>query len=125
MSKKFEGVTGLEVCTRNIAKVKRKYAEQGARALEEWGRDTMNDSKDNYCPIDTGEMVGTGNIQMDRGASRIEVTLYYNTFYSPTVHENPNAYHPIGQAGFLRIPFNNHAPRLLTTVAGYLKQVSI
>ncbi|MFA5452120.1 MAG: hypothetical protein WC248_00900 [Candidatus Methanomethylophilaceae archaeon] len=122
---KYEGVTGLEVCERNIAKVKKKYAEQGAKALEAWGRDTINDSKDNYCPIDTGEMVGTGNLQMDRGATRIEVTLYYNTFYAATVHENPRPYHPIGQAGFLRIPFNNHAPQLLTTVAGYLKKVSL
>jgi hypothetical protein len=122
---KYEGVTGLEVCKRNIAKVQKKYAEQGAKALEAWGRDTINDSKDNYCPIDTGEMVGTGNLQMDRGATRIEVTLYYNTFYAPTVHGNPRPYHPIGQAGFLRIPFNNHAPQLLTTVAGYLKKVSL
>jgi hypothetical protein len=119
------GVTGLEVCKRNIKAVKKKYVEQGAKALEAWGRKTMDDSKNNYCPIDTGLMVGTGNIQMIRGANRIEVILYYNTDYAPTVHEKAGVYHPIGQAGFLRIPFNNHAPELLKTVAQYLKAVGI
>ena len=125
MSKKFEGVTGLEVCKRNIATLQKKYTEQGAKAMESWAKDTMTDSKNNYCPIDTGEMVGTGNIQVERGPNRVEAVLYYNTFYAPKVHEDPRPYHPIGQAGFLRIPFNNHAPKLLTFLSGYLKQVSL
>lgn len=98
-------VTGLNVCLKNVAKVKKQFEDGGAKALDEWGKKTMNKSKDSFCPVDTGEMKATGDTKLEKSGDHIEVTLYYNTDYAPTVHEKP-AYHPIGQSGFLRIPFN-------------------
>lgn len=125
MVKSTEGVTGLEVCRRNLGTIQKRWIDAGYKALEAWGRQTMDYSKGSFCPVDTGVMKATGNIQMDRNGERIEVILYYNTEYAPTVHENPRPYHPIGQYHFLLIPFNLRAPQLMNSIAGYIKAVRL
>lgn len=101
-------VIGLEACLRNIDTVQKKFEDRGAKALEDWGKKTIDESKNDFCPVDSGVMRATGNIQMNRSGSRVEVILYYNTDYAPAVHEKP-AYHVIGQSGFLRIPFTKNS----------------
>lgn len=106
-------VTGLEVCLANVRKIEKAFEAEGKKALDKWGGDTINESKDNFCPVDSGEMKATGGHKVTKEGSTLWVTLYYNTDYAPTVHEKP-ASHPIGQSGFLRVPFNQRVPKLAT-----------
>lgn len=105
-------VAGLDACLKNVTKLQKKYETTAVAALIKWGRETIDDSKDNYCPIDTGLMKGTGNITTENEGNIVYVILFYNTPYAPIVHENPRAYHPIGESGFLLKPFYLHAPKL-------------
>lgn len=107
-------VTGLEVCRSNLQKVQKSLEKEAVAALVKWGRETINDSKDNFCPVDQGLLKGTGNITTENEGNKHFVVLFYNTTYAVPVHENPRPYHPIGQSGFLRIPFNQRAPKLVT-----------
>jgi hypothetical protein len=104
-------VTGLEVCLANVKKIKKAFEAEAENALKKWGSDTINESKNSFCPVDTGEMKATGDYKVVKEGSAIWVILYYNTDYAPTVHEKP-ARHPIGQSGFLRTPFNSRIPKL-------------
>jgi hypothetical protein len=106
------GIVGLDLCIRNVQKVQKDFETAAMAALIKWGRETIDDSKDNYCPVDTGLMKGTGNIVTEIEGTSHNVILYYNTDYAPIVHENPNAYHPIGESGFLLKPFNLRAQKL-------------
>ena len=114
---------GLDDCLRNLQKVQRDFETAAMAALIKWGRETIDDSKNNYCPVDTGLMKGTGNIATEIEGTSHNVILFYNTDYAPLVHENPNAHHPIGEYGFLLKPFNRRAPKLVTDLGSELKKV--
>jgi len=106
-------VKGLEECRRNLKKLEKSFETAGVATLVKWGRGTIDDSKDNYCPTDTGLMKGTGNIATENEGNTHYVVLFYNTDYAPIVHEG-RAYHPIGESNFLRTPFNQRAPELIS-----------
>lgn len=115
-------VTGLEGCLANVKKIEKAFAEEGAAILKKWGDKTITESKDDFCPIDTGEMKATGDFKLEKEGAIIWVVLYYNTYYASIVHEKP-AYHPIGQIGFLRIPFNKGIPILAKDIQNGLGKV--
>ncbi len=114
---------GLNECLRNIQKVQKDYETAAVAALIKWGRETIDDSKDNFCPVKTGLTKGTGNITTEKDGNIVYVILFYNTPYAPYVHENPGAYHPIGESGFLLKPFYLHAPRLPVMLKENLSKV--
>lgn len=114
---------GLDACIKNVNKLQKKYETEARATHIKWGRETINDSKDNYCPIATGLMKGTGNIATGFEGNIFYVVLFYNTPYAPTVHENPRAYHPIGESGFLLKPFYLHAPKLPLMLKDDLEKV--
>lgn len=103
---------GLDACLKNVKKIQKDFEREARAAYIKWGRETIDDSKDNYAPTDTGLMKGTGNIETGFEGTIFYVILYYNTPYAPVVHENTGAYHPIGECGFLLKPFYLRAPKL-------------
>jgi hypothetical protein len=113
----------LEECLGNLKKVQNNFETEAMVSLVKWGRETINDSKDNYCPRDTGLLSGTGNIETEIDGNTHNVILFYNTPYAPIVHENPNAYHPLGEPGFLLKPFNQRTPKLLSELGKSLGKV--
>lgn len=117
------GTTGLEECLKNFNKFKKDYEREAKASLIKWGRNTIDDSKENFCPIDTGLMKGTGNIETGNEGNIFYVLLFYNTPYAPTVHESTKPYHPIGESGFLLKPFYLHAPKLPDDIKTGLEKV--
>lgn len=115
--------TGVEACLANLKRIQYEYEKGAMAALIKWGRETMDDSKNNFCPVDKGLMKGTGNITTEIEGSTHNVILFYNTPYAPIVHENPRPYHPIGEYGFLIKPFNSHAPKLVTDLKDAIEKV--
>lgn len=109
-------VTGLEVCLANVKKIEKAFEAEAEKALEKWGKNTINESKEGFCPVDIGVMKATGDSKIVREGSIIWVILYYNTDYAPIVHEKP-AYHLIGESGFLRKPFNSGVPKLTSELS--------
>lgn len=103
---------GLDSCLKNVKKLQTDYVRESYAAQVKWGRETIDDSKDNFCPIATGLMKGTGNIETGFEDNIFYVLLFYNTLYAPVVHENTGSFHPIGESGFLLKPFYLHAPKL-------------
>lgn len=103
---------GLDSCIKNVKKFQTDYVRETRAAQVKWGRETIDDSKDNYAPVDTGLMKGTGNIETGFEGNIFYVVLFYNTPYAPVVHESTSPFHPIGESGFLLKPFYIHAPKL-------------
>lgn len=119
----MSNANGTDDCLRNLQRVQKDFEKEAMAALIKWGRETIDDSKNNYCPVDTGLMKGTGNIETEIDGNAHNIILFYNTDYAPVVHENPNAYHPIGESGFLLKPFNLRAPKLVNYLGNGLKKV--
>ena len=70
---------------------------------------------------------GTGKVQARlravslKGAVRGAVGVSYSAPYATFVHEDLEAYHPVGQAKFLEEPFRRLLPQLRKTIQSYLK----
>ena len=91
--------------------------EQGSRqAVLRTAEEIMADSKENYVPIDTGNLKSTGTVQVTADRPQLfEATLSYggpSAAYAIFVHENLQAKHAIGQALYLTTPARKVAPNI-------------
>jgi len=83
------------------------------RALDEWMKETLLISSENFCPIDKGDLKESAEIEKATDTT-LEYSLVasYNTPYAIYVHEILTNYHPHGQAKFLEIPFTIQQSKL-------------
>jgi hypothetical protein len=115
---------GAGLCVANLFIVQKRIEEAGKKAVREWGAETIKISKEDYCPRDTGLLVGTGDCRDHKNTStEFYVRLSYSTPYAPYVHEIPKYYHPIGQYKFLSTPFNLRSALLIKTIESAMKGV--
>ena len=80
-----------------------------AGAVTDEAEAIMADSKEHYCPVDTG-VLRTSGIVLPAviAATGVEVEMGYGgnaSSYALEVHENLSANHPVGMAKYLEIPF--------------------
>lgn len=86
---------------------KRLDRAAGSSLLEE-GESIMTDSKENYVPVDQGQLRSSGHVQgPDREGGSIFVILGYGGAAEPYAliqHESLHFQHRVGQAKFLEKP---------------------
>jgi len=100
-------ITGTREIERILRQLGERAPREAAKALYETAEEIMADSKENYCPVDTGNLRGTGNVQQPAiGRNDVSVELGYNADYAAVVHELLDVYHPVGQAKFLETPIS-------------------
>jgi hypothetical protein len=115
---------GAGLCVANLFITQKRIEEAGKKAVREWGAGTIKISKDDYCPRDTGLLVGTGDSRDHKNTpTEFYVRLSYSTPYAPYVHEIPKYYHPIGQYKFLSTPFNLRSSLLVKMVENAMRVV--
>lgn len=103
---------------RNIQQLIRNYPRSVKKGLRLIGERIMTDSKENYCPVDTGTMKGTGHVEED--PQKLKVDLVYGgpaAPYTINQHENLSYRHPVGEAKFLERPFNKAIPSIMPEIA--------
>lgn len=115
---------GAALCVAKLLITQKRLEEAGKKAVKQWGTDTINISKDDYCPVDTGLLKGTGESRVFKDTlTEFYVRLSYSTPYAPYVHEIPKYYHPIGQWKFLSTPFNMRSALFIKTVESSMRSV--
>lgn len=115
---------GAALCVANLKSIQTRIEDVAKKAVAKWGTDTINISKDTYCPVDTGLLKGTGDSRVFKDTStEFFVRLSYSTPYAPYVHEIP-AHHPIGQWKFLTTPFNQRSFMLKVVVENAMRSVT-
>lgn len=116
-------------------KMRLSAAVKAARgAAWEFGEEVMEDSQENYVPIDTGDLKDTGHTQWEDSGNVFRVTLGYggpSAGYALAVHENLNmspvgtvihnrlgggVHERIGGPKYLERPFRKAAPQFLKRI---------
>lgn len=88
-------ITGLEEATAGLFDSMEKQFRAIAGAMYAECLDIMADSKDNYCPVDTGTLKSTGTVQPPEIIGRnVKIRMGYGGSAAPyalAVHENPRS----------------------------------
>jgi hypothetical protein len=83
------------------------------KALDEWMAETLLISKENFCPVDKGDLKASAKIEKETDtAQEYALEASYNTTYAIYVHEILTNHHDHGQAKFLEVPFNLQQSKL-------------
>ena len=88
-------VTGLQEALNKLVHSKRNIIDEAARSLHKSGEIIMGDSKENYVPVATGVLRGTGHVELPKKRSN-EVIIEMGfggpaAPYAAATHENPRA----------------------------------
>lgn len=102
---------------KTIQKIASKFPDNVATAIYQEAQIEMTESK-RRVPVDTGILRSTGYVDTPVRAGRsISVILGYNTEYAIYVHENLEAFHPVGQAKYLESVLNESTPHMMDRIA--------
>jgi hypothetical protein len=78
-------------------------------------------------PVDTGALRSSGHVQLPTVVDgHVEVKMGFGgpaVSYATYVHEDLQAHHPVGQAKFLEIPFNNRVKTLMKRLKALIQRV--
>ena len=111
------------LCIANLKLITNRIDQNARAAAKDWADDVMKESKEVHCPVDTGDMKTSGEVEIVKNTgTEFHVTLTYgkDLNYPIYVHEIPY-HHNHGSWKFLSIPFNHASPKLLETIAAGVK----
>lgn len=80
----------------------------------------MTRSKEEFVPVDTGLLRSTGRVELMQQGRKWFVVLSYGgpaDYYAWYVHENPYAFHPVGQWKYLEQPIREAEPGMAERLA--------
>jgi len=93
-------------CIANLVMTANRIDKDARAAAKETADEVMSESKERYCPVDTGELKGSGKVEVVKNSIiEFHVRLSYSTQYAIYVHEIPY-HHNHGSWKYLSIPFN-------------------
>lgn len=110
-------VRGLDDVNRRLQRLARGFEDVAAQALREEAEVEMAEAK-RRTPVEFGTLRASGHVQFDRDA--LAAALVFGgpaVPYAIYVHENLEAFHPVGQAKFLESVLLESAPHLPGRVA--------
>lgn len=140
---RFEiAVTGTERLRAAFTKLGNDAPAAAGEALYKFGAYVMHDSRQNYVPVDTGRLRGSGHVEQPvRRGTAVSVVFGYGGAAAPyalAVHENPRSgktrgispsgypyrhWARVGQWKYLEIPLQRHARRLPAILAQSLSKM--
>lgn len=116
---------GLDVVLKNIEGIARTTPEKAGAALFKRAEVIMTDSKQNYVPVDTGALRGSGHVQLpEHHGNEVTVTMGYGGVaeaYAIPQHENLSYNHTVGGPKYLERPLLEHGKTLAADLAKDLK----
>ena len=106
-------ITGGDQMIRTILKIAERFPDRVAAAIYQEAQIEMTEAK-RRTPVDItpnaphpGQLRASGHVQRpERQGRHISVVLAFGTDYAIYVHENPDAFHPVGQWKFLESVLN-------------------
>lgn len=114
-------VNGIASLLGAIDKRIKRAPEAAAEAIEAEAYDLLHRSQAE-CPVDTGHLVSTGFVDIERTSTGAVGTIGYTADYALAVHENTAAEHPNGgKAKFLTDPLNASSDKLQRALATHLE----
>ena len=128
-------IKGLDKAEAEIQRLAKKYPEAARRALYRNAEFIMTDSKQNYVPVDEGQLRASGHVVMD--ATKLEVTLGFGgpagignvsdsndetVGYAIVQHEVDSYEHTVGEDKYLEKPLMAALPRLAGDIGRDIKE---
>lgn len=118
-------VRGLVQMEQALRRIQNQFKDEIPRALREEGERIMTISKQEFVPVDTGNLRASGTVSDARRVGRdVVVDLFFGgpaAPYALEVHENVDAGHRVGSAKYLEIPLNAAIPGMLNRISRRLK----
>ena len=120
--------TTIEGATKTVAKIQ-DIQNASVKALVQGlyleGERVMADAKDNYVPVKSGALKGSGRVHapVDLGGGKWEVTLSFGgpaSHYALTVHEAPKTWGQ-GKNKYLQTPFKMSLPKFEARMAAWIE----
>lgn len=122
-SAKGEAMKGIAEMRKRLRGIVEKYPDRVAMALKTEAEIEMTEMK-RRTPVDKGILRASGRVHdPERGWGRkISVEMSFGTDYAIFVHENLEAFHPVGQAKFMESVINESRQFMASRVAARLKE---
>lgn len=96
---------GAAECIAKLVITRARMDDAGKKAVRDWSTEVLGAAKD-LTPHDTGKLIRSGvTEEVKNTLTDYQIKIAFPMEYAAAVHEIPR-HHVIGQAGFLRIPFN-------------------
>ena len=125
MAKPMLKLTGLSEMKARLAKTSERADNAAGAAGYRLCNDVMNDSV-RRTPVDTGALRGSRYVTMPVHSGKgMQVEYGYGgpaKKYAVKVHEDLNAFHPVGEAKFLESAIDEHRPEALRKLGEYFNQ---
>ena len=116
---------GLDVVLKNLKQIEANTPQAAGAALFRRGEAIMTDSKQNYVPVDTGALRGSGHVQLPVvNGNEVTVTLAYGGVaeaYAIPQHERLDYNHTVGGPKYLERPLLEAGKTLAKDLAADLK----
>lgn len=116
---------GLDVVLKNLKQIEANTPQAAGAALFRRAEAIMTDSKQNYVPVDTGALRGSGHVQLPvQNGNDVTVTMGYGgvaNAYAIPQHENLNYNHTVGGPKYLERPLLEAGKTLAKDLAADLK----
>lgn len=117
-------VTGANAVASSLNLLSRDVRSAAKVALREFGEEEMTESK-KRVPVDTGTLRASGTVSEEESGDKLQVALTYGgpaSEYAATVHEDLEAFHPVGEAKYLESVLDESAPFLTQRVGEKIKK---
>jgi hypothetical protein len=109
---------GTDAFARKVEQATEELKRRAAKALVREAEAVMADSKENYVPVDTGNLRNTGVVlPAVIDASGVSVEMGFSADYAAVVHEDLTAQHPNGEAKYLTKPLTKRAAGMNVRIA--------
>ena len=113
MTIKVTGINRAKGLLRLLQKESPKKLERG---LLKAGKFLLKESK-KVTPLDTGFLRASGKVVVNTSDKfRPELTVEYTAPYAVYVHENPDAFHPVGDYKYLERPAREYRLHMIWLV---------
>lgn len=112
---------GLQQMQSTLKKIQQEWPSLVKSALYEEAQIEMKEMK-RRTPVDTGELRDSGMVHQPVSTEKkISVALSFGAEHAPYVHENLEAFHPVGQAKFMESVLMESAPFMAERIARRLR----
>jgi hypothetical protein len=102
---------------RRIPGTWKKFEDAGGRSLYNIARGILSEAN-KLVPIKTGDLKRSGKIVPVMLSSGVKTyVIVYTMSYALKVHEDLDAFHPVGQAKYLEVPFRMASSTVRRTLA--------
>lgn len=119
-------ITGLDKLKRALADAGPLAMDALAAAMVEEQEAVITDAKQNYVPVDTGTLRGSGTVlPPEKSGSKVTVTAGFGGAaqqYALVVHERMGVNHPVGGPKYLERPFLARAAKMGSNLAARVER---